>query len=72
MTPNAETHNPDPVYLRELIARAGLTQRKTAELIGISDRMIRKYLANRESASALEAPYTVQFCLECLAQKPSD
>lgn len=70
--PNAETHNPDPAYLRELIERAGVTQRKAADLVGVSDRMLRKYLAKRESVSALEAPYSVQFCLECLAQKSPD
>lgn len=67
MTPNAETHNPDPAYLRELIKKAGITQLEAAKLIGISDRMLRKHLAKRESVSALDAPYSVQFCLECLA-----
>lgn len=72
MTPNAENHAPDPAYLRELIKKSGVTQLEAAKLIGISDRVMRKYLAKRDSVSALEAPYSVQFCLECLAQKSPD
>lgn len=66
MKPNAENYNPDPAYLRSLIERAEVSQRKAARMIGIDERLLRSYLAKRESVSAREAPYPVQFCLECL------
>lgn len=67
MQPNSKTYNPDPDYLRALIAKTGMTQRQVAELIGISPRMIRSYLTFTDNATYQKAPYAVQFCLECLA-----
>lgn len=67
MKPDSQKHNPDPAYLRELVTKAGLSQRKAATLIGITDRAMRQYLADRKAATAINAPYAVQFCLECLA-----
>jgi transcriptional regulator with XRE-family HTH domain len=66
MKPDATQHNTDPWYLRELIAKAGLSQREAARRIGISERVMRQYLAPRGAATALPAPYTVQFALERL------
>lgn len=63
--PDAALHNPDPDYLRDLLARAGLSQRKAAAQIGISDRLLRYYLAGDQ-----EAPYPVQYCLERMAARP--
>lgn len=63
MQPNAETHNPDPAYLRSLLERAGLSQREAARRIGISERVMRYYLAGDR-----EAPYPTQFALERLAE----
>lgn len=69
MKPNAQTsYNPDPDYLRELIAKAGLTQSATAELVGITPRSMRRYLAFTDSPNYQQAPYAVQFAIECLAQ----
>jgi len=66
MTPNAENHNPDPAYLRDLIDQAGISQRKAARLIGIDERTMRSYLASRTTKKAMNAPYAVQYCLEQL------
>lgn len=68
MRPNAAFHRPDPQYLRMLIGIAGLTQKTAAERIGIHERTMRQYLADRNAATALVAPYPVQYCLEQLAQ----
>lgn len=67
MKPDSKKHNPDPAYLRELIGKTGMSQRKAAESIGISDRLMRSYLANRSTKTAQTAPYPVQFALERLA-----
>ena len=68
MTPDASKHNPRPEYLRALLQQAGLSQRAAARRIGISDRVMRYYLAD-ESAGYRTAPYPVQFALEALAQQ---
>ena len=67
MIPDATKHNPDPEYLRGLISKVRVSQRKIAPIIGIYERTLRAYLAKRSSNSALDAPYPVQFCLEVLA-----
>lgn len=67
MKPDASLHNPDPRYLRGLLEKAGLTQRQAAQLLGISDRVMRYYLSDETSDSYRAAPYPVQFALECLA-----
>lgn len=61
MKPTATKHNPDPAYLRELLERAGLSQREAARRIGISERVMRYYLSGER-----EAPYPVQYALENL------
>lgn len=66
MKPNALNHNPDPRYLRGLLDRADVTQKQAADLIGISERVLRYYLSDTGSASYRAAPYPVQFALECL------
>lgn len=66
MKPDASKHNPDPAYLRGLLSRAGLSQRAAAERIGVSERMMRYYLAPT-GADHRPAPYTVQFALEAMA-----
>lgn len=69
MKPDASHHNPDPRYLRGLLESAGVTQRQSAQLLGISDRMMRYYLADEGSDQHRAAPYPVQFALECLAAR---
>jgi len=66
LIPNIETYNPDPSYLRALIERAGLSQNEAARTIGIGERVMRKYLRLPEPES--QAPYPVQFALECLPE----
>jgi lambda repressor-like predicted transcriptional regulator len=68
MTLDISKHNPDPEYLKSLIGKAGISQREAARRIGVSERVMRQYLSNREAKTALEAPYPVQFCLEGLAK----
>jgi transcriptional regulator with XRE-family HTH domain len=68
MKPNASNHNPDPAYLRSLIAQAGLTQSQAAEALGFKPRMMRYYLSDEAGDNHRAAPYLVQFGLECLAQ----
>lgn len=64
MKPDAKNHNPEPQYLRDLIEKAGFSQRGAARQIGISERTFRDYL-NGDHPS--QAPYPVQFALEALA-----
>lgn len=65
--PDAARHDPNPLYLRGLVDRAGVTQAKAAALLGVSPRMMRYYLADQGSPQHRIAPYLVQFGLECLA-----
>lgn len=67
MTPDATKHNPDPAYLRGLLLKARLSQREAARRIGVSERMMRYYLAD-EAADHRSAPYLVQYALEQLAR----
>lgn len=68
MTPDSSKHNPDPAYLRGLIARADISQQEAARRLGISPRLMRMYLADRATKTAQECPYSVQFGLEALAR----
>ena len=72
--PDARLHNPDPTYLRSLIERAGLSQRAAARALGVDERSMRAYLADREMKTAVAAPYLVQYGLERLAaaSEPAD
>ena len=65
---NIETHNPNPDYLRELLEKAKLSQRKAAHKMGITERMMRYYLTDPKSEAYRPAPYLVQFALESLAE----
>lgn len=69
MKPDVTLHNPDPAYLRGLLNQAGLSQRKAAHIIGISERMMRYHLVATDDAGYRPAPYVVQFALEALAHK---
>ena len=62
--PTPENYNTNTEYLRGLIEKIGLSQRKTALAIGISERSLRDYL---NSSHPSKPPYPVQFALECLA-----
>lgn len=62
--PDAKQHNPAPTYLRSLVEQSGLSQRKAAECIGITDRVMRYYLSDPASETYRPAPYVVQYALE--------
>ena len=66
MRPEASLRNPSPRYLRGLIEAAGLTQREAARRVGVSERMMRYYLTDADSAGYRPAPYPVQFAIEHL------
>lgn len=68
MTPDSSKHDPRPEHLRALLAKAGVSQREAARRLGISERVMRYYLAD-ESADYRPAPYPVQFAIEALAQQ---
>lgn len=69
--PDAKLLNASPAYLRSLIEQAGLTQRKAAEQIGITDRVMRYYLSDPASETYRPAPYVVQYALEGLTPGPT-
>lgn len=68
MKPDASRHNPDPRYLRGLVDQAGISQRRAAELLGMTWEGFRNYLRDEPHKLYRVAPYTVQFALECLAE----
>ncbi len=68
MTPDASRHDPRPEYLRALLADTGLSQRAAAIRIGISERLLRYYLAPESAADRRIAPYPVQYTIEQLAK----
>jgi transcriptional regulator with XRE-family HTH domain len=68
LKPDASRHDPRPEYLRALVEQAGLTQRAAAQRIGVSERLLRYYLASDGAAEQRVAPYPVQFALEQLAR----
>lgn len=69
MKPDSTKHNPNPAYLRSLLEKASLTQRAVAEAIGISPRLLRYYLTDRDG-DYREAPYPVQYAIERLMMEP--
>lgn len=68
MRPDASRHDPRPDYLRALLSDAGLSQREAARRIGISERLMRYYLAPESAADRRVAPYPVQYAIEQLAR----
>lgn len=69
MKPDATKHDPRPEYLRALLDRAAVSQREAARCIGVSERMMRYYLAP-DAADYRPCPYAVQFALESLSKYP--
>lgn len=68
MKPDSSLHDPRPEYLRALLESAGLSQREAARRIGVSERVMRYYLADPSTGDYRCAPYPVQFALEQLAK----
>ncbi len=69
MIPDSSKHDPRPEYLRALLEKAGLSQRAAARRLGMSERVMRYYLADAR-ADYRPAPYVVQFALESLSFHP--
>lgn len=64
-TPNQSEHRPnDPDYVRELLTKAGISQREAARRLGVTDRTMRHWCAG-----TAPIPYTAQYALECLAEQ---
>lgn len=60
--------NNSPAYITELLRVAGLSQRKAAHAVGVSERMMRYYLhPDAQSDSYRPAPDHVIMALELLA-----
>ena len=66
MTPNAENHDPSTGYIAALVESTGLSQAKLGRLLGVDARTVRRWVTEGET----EAPYVVQFALECLVLNP--
>lgn len=65
--PDITKHDSRPDYLRALLVKAGLSQREAARRIGISERMMRYYVAESKTDHR-SAPYVVQYALEQLTE----
>lgn len=61
--PSAKQHRPDPAYVRELIAQAGLTHVQLAQRMGCTTRTIERWVSPRG-----RIPYAEQFLLEAIAR----
>jgi transcriptional regulator with XRE-family HTH domain len=61
--PGSAQQRMTPEQLRDLIARAGLTQARAANLAGVADRTMRQYLAG-DRAMPLSASGLL--CLSCI------
>lgn len=61
--PDVATHNPSNVYLREIMARAGLKHTAVAEQLGIPAETFRRYCGKTQKQPV---PYTVQYAVEQL------
>jgi len=60
-------YNPDPTHVRALLEKAGLSQRRAAKVLLVSDRTMRHWCAG-----TVKIPYTAQLALHLviLLSKP--
>ena len=65
--PDFARYNPEPAYLRALIAQSGLSQRQAAARIGLSLQGLQNYIRPMEHPLYRAAPYQTQYALEALA-----
>lgn len=63
---DASRYRATPEYLRTLIGRAGLTQERAAELLGVHPVTMRRWLFHDRK---VVPPYSAQVCLELLAEQ---
>ena len=59
--PDIKQYNPDPAYIRALVAESGLSQSKAAKAIGHNERTMRYWLSGQHTYA-----YSVQYALEKL------
>jgi lambda repressor-like predicted transcriptional regulator len=72
MKPDATTlHDPDPIRLRKLMAKAGVTMAQAAERCGVSLRTMERYLNRKALERGDWIPYPLQFALEELCRESS-
>lgn len=67
MKPDARLYNPNPLYLRGLLEKAGISRSEAARLLGMSRNGFNNYLRDESEPLYRAADYRVQFALECLA-----
>ena len=65
--PDAALHDPDPKYLRALLAMSGMSVPAAAKRLGLATRTLQRYVSDHALAKRWIAPYPVQFGLECMA-----
>ncbi len=58
----------DPMYLRQLIESAGISQREAARRTGVPRSRFKQYLYSPDHPGYVEAPYVVQVALEQLVR----
>jgi len=65
MKPDAQLHNQDPEYFRQLVESTGLSNVKLAQLIGHDERTIRRWCKGERPF-----PYSAQYIVECVVLLP--
>ena len=65
-------YNSDPAYLRGLIDKIGLSQRKIADILHINPSLFRKYITDPQNKSYQEASYRLQLALEYMVVLQND
>lgn len=56
----------DPLYLRQLLENAGISQREAARRAGVPYPRFRRYLYSTDHPSHQPAPYSVQVVIEAM------
>ena len=65
MKPDAQMHNQDHEYFKQLVQSTDMSVLKLAKIIGHDDRTIRRWMSGERPF-----PYTVQFTVECVVLMP--
>jgi hypothetical protein len=60
--PKPECYRPEPDYMRTLVERSGMSQRRCARLLCVDERTMRGWILGERSF-----PYSAQFTMEALA-----
>lgn len=65
-------HNPDPDYIRALIAKTGLQHTELAPLLGLTRQTLGRHIESLDSKTYTPIKYPTQVCLEILARQNTD